>query len=248
MKHFHTTIRAAVLALTMTGLAYSGAASAAAHIGAEDVVFDVDDAPFGTPYSQWTANLWQHMLSIPTPQSQFTEGANNACSFGQSGPAWFLVGKLFVGGTTIRSCTLPAGKAVFFPVYNAIQINTPDICGQVGAMTVRQMRGNAAVGVAALTGMSVELDGKPIAGLREHHHKSQVFDVALPEDNVFNQFCGGPGSVPGGVYGPSVDDGYYLMLKPLSEGGHTLRIRSADSNGFDQDVTYQLSVRPKARR
>jgi hypothetical protein len=249
MKYLHSAVQAAVLALTITGLAYSGTASAAAHVVDNgDVVFDADEAPFGTSYSQWTARLWQHMLSIPTPLNQFTEGVLNACWSGQSGPAWFLVGKLFVGGTTIRSCTVPADKALFFPVYNSVQINTPDICGQVGAMTVRQMRANAAGGLLALTTMSVELDGHPIAGLREHHHKSQVFDVALPEDNVFNQFCGGPGSVPGGVYEPSVDDGYYLMLKPLSEGGHTLRIRSADSNGFDQDVTYHLSVRPKAKR
>lgn len=248
MKYLHRAVQAAVLALTITGLAYSGTASAAAHVADnDDVVFDADEAPFGTSYSQWTASLWQHMLSIPAPLSQFTEGAVDACSTGQSGPAWFLVGKLFVGGTSIRSCTLPANKALFLPVYNSIWIDTPNICGQGASMTVRDMRGFAAAGVAALSTMSVELDGKPIGGLREHRHKSKIFDVALPQDNLFNQFCGGPGSVPGGVYAPSVDDGYYLMLKPLSEGGHTLRIRSTDSNGFDQDVTYHLSVRPKAK-
>jgi hypothetical protein len=240
-------VRTAVLALAIAGTAYSGVASAAAHVvDDEDIVYEADEAPFGISYSQWTASLWQHMLSIPVRHSQFTEGAHNACSFGQSGPAWFLVGTLFVGGTSIRSCTVPAGTALFFPVYSYILIDTPGVCDQVASMSVKDMREGAANAVSKMNAMSVELDGKPIAGLREHHYKSKVFDVTLPEDNVFNQFCGGPGAVPGGVYGPSVDDGYYLMLKPLSEGGHTLRIRSADPK-LSQDVTYHLTVRPKVR-
>jgi hypothetical protein len=250
MNHIHTALRTAVLALAIAATAYSGVASAAAHVvDDEDIVFDADEAPFGISYSQWTSRLWQHMLSIPAPINQFTEGTLNACWSGQNGPAWFLVGKLLLGGTSIRSCTIPADKALFFPVYNSIWIDTPGVCGQGAPMTVREMRTSATSSLVALTTMSVELDGKPIGGLREHRHKSQVFDVTLPEDNVFNLPCTtfGLGTVPGGVYAPAVDEGYYVMLKPMSEGGHTLRIRSADSNGFDQDVTYHLSVRPKAK-
>jgi hypothetical protein len=49
--------------------------------------------------------------------------------------------------------------------------------------------------------------------------------------------------VPAGVYSPSVDDGYYVLLKPLSVGNHTLHIH-AESTGFTLDVTYDLTVVP----
>jgi hypothetical protein len=249
MNCFLTSVRAGVILLTLAGAAYPGGAFAGSQSSDDnDVVFDADEAPFGTSYSQWTARLWQHMLSIPAPLSQFTEGAVNACSTGQNGPVWFLAGKLFVGGTSIRSCTLPANKALLFPVHSSIIIDTPHICGQEASMTVQEMRAFNTAGVDALKSMSVELDGKPINGLRDRRYKSRVFDVALPDDNIFNQYCGGPGTVPGGVYAPSVDEGYYLMLQPLSEGGHTLRIRSSDVKGFEQDVTYHLSVLPKVKR
>lgn len=49
-----------------------------------------------------------------------------------------------------------------------------------------------------------------------------------------------------GKYGPSVDDGIYLMLAPLRPGKHTIRFTAA-SVGFDGqpwalDVTYHLKV------
>jgi hypothetical protein len=41
----------------------------------------------------------------------------------------------------------------------------------------------------------------------------------------------------------AVADGYFVMLKPLARGHHTVRFGAADVTGFHSDVTYMLTVR-----
>ena len=48
---------------------------------------------------------------------------------GQSGSVWFLAG-IFGGGSATRTCAVPAGKALYFPVLNSVNINAPNVCGQ----------------------------------------------------------------------------------------------------------------------
>jgi hypothetical protein len=70
--------------------------------------------------------------------------------------------------------------------------------------------------------------------------QSKVFWVALPEDNLFDQFC--KNKTPAGVYSPAVDDGYYVRLGPLPVGEHTLRFET--TGAISQNITYALTVEP----
>jgi hypothetical protein len=99
------------------------------------------------------------------------------------------------------------------------------------------------------TNLSVEVDGEAIKNLRRV--QSQVFEVALPEDNVFDAPCtdAGLGNVPAGIYSPAVDDGFYVRLNPLAVGTHTLHIQSENPDaGFVLDVTYHLTVVPVVQK
>ena len=88
----------------------------------------------------------------------------------------------------------------------------------------------------------VELDGVPVRQLRRL--KSEVFEIALPESNVFDPLCS-PLNVPAGIFSPAVDDGYYVTLDPLKKGPHTLHIHAENSGqGFLLDVTFNLNVIP----
>ena|SRR5437660_21751 len=50
-------------------------------------------------------------------------------------------------------------------------------------------------------------------------------------------------TVPELVLSPSAEQGYYLFVRPLSRGTHTIRwIASGWIPGFSQDVTYHLTV------
>jgi hypothetical protein len=82
----------------------------------------------------------------------------------------------------------------------------------------------------------VILDGKAITNL-QRAGQSTVFAVALPEDNVFNLLCGGPGTVPAGIYSPAAGDGFYVLLDPLKKGKHTLHFHvEQPADTLNQDV------------
>jgi len=189
-----------------------------------------------------TAQWWQYALSIPTNVNPLVDTTGADCMVGQRDPIWFLEG-IFPGGTTTRTCAVPAGEWLFFPVINSVQINAPGVCGQTDSLNVAQLRSLAAPLIDSATNMHVKVDGKSVKNLIRI--KSDVFATAFPEDNIFNAPCGGgPGTVPPGIYSPSVDDGYYVLLSPLSIGNHTLHIHAESIGGFMLDVNYSLTVVP----
>lgn len=194
--------------------------------------------------SELSALWWQWALSIPAAQNPQLDQNGGDCMVGQRGPLWFLSGP-FGGGTVTRSCSIPADRVLFFPVLNSIEFNTPNVCGQgpqnISVPTLRQ----AAVQMLnGATDMAVQLDDASINNLL--HIQSNVFDVALPESNVFDAPCAAArlGNVPAGVFSPAVDDGFYVLLGPLTIGSHTLHIHGKipGSQGFVVDVTYKLKV------
>jgi hypothetical protein len=191
-----------------------------------------------TEFDKLTGEWEQWATSIPVSVNPMLDTSGVNCMVGQSGPTWFL-GGTFGGGSAIRKCSIPADKQLFFPVINSVNVNSPNVCGQgAGDISVNDLRSQVAPFIDNASNLSAKIDGKPQKMSRV---KSDVFDVVLPEDNIFNGPCGS--NVPAGVYSPAIDDGYYVMLNPLSAGPHTLKIH-AESGSFNLDVTYDLNVVP----
>lgn len=192
--------------------------------------------------TQW----WQWALSIPTPVNPQTDETGEDCVVGQRGSTWFL-GGVFGGGTATRTCSIPQGTMLFFPVINSVNINTPNVCGQDEKnIPVATLRDQIVPFIDGATKLSVQVDGKQIKKLLQRI-QSPVFAVALPEDNVFDEPCtsAGLGNVPVGIYSPAVADGFYLTLEPLEIGNHILRFHAENPDaGFVEDVTYNLTVVP----
>jgi hypothetical protein len=205
--------------------------------------------------TDWGAQWEQWAYSIPTAVNPLLGSDNinpaldystaGKCVVGQHGSVWFLAGTFF-GGTAIRTCSVPEGTSLFFPVVNSVQINTPGVCGQVGNISVSDLRRTAANTLAGATHL-VYLDGQAIHNIQ--HLQSTAFEVALPEDNVFDAPCltANLGNVPAGIYSPAVDDGFYVRLQPLKTGPHTLRIQ-ATAPGLVLDVTFNLNVVPVSKK
>lgn len=204
--------------------------------------------PFGKPFRQWTAEWWQKMFSIPSDSSPLVDETGEDCMVGQNGKVWFLAGSLS-GGKIERRCKVPEGTFLFFPVLNSFGVNAPDVCGQVGELSAADMRRNAAPFIDAATGLHVAIDGRPVgafnASPQRFRVRSQTFAATFPRDNIFVEPCAGvdPPGFPPGIYSPGVDDGYYVMLKPLPVGYHTLRFSGA-SGDFALEVEYRLKVVP----
>jgi hypothetical protein len=213
----------------------SRAALAAAAMGLCTTAWADEDAAHRR--GEW----WQWALSIPAPVNPMVDATGQNCMVGQRGSTWYLAGSFF-GGAASRSCTVPQGVKLFFPVANSVWFDTPGICGQGASMSVAELRANAANDVNAMTQVSATLNGVPLRSIKRI--RSRVFPVALPADNVFNLVCG-PGSVPAAVYPRSVEDGYYAEIEHLSVGTHTLQIVASNGTWFNLNVVYTLTVVPR---
>lgn len=70
--------------------------------------------------------------------------------------------------------------------------------------------------------------------------ESPFFNLQLPPGNLFGV---DETVVPELVLSPSAEQGYYLFVRPLPPGAHTIRwIASGCSPGNSQDITYHLTV------
>jgi hypothetical protein len=188
-----------------------------------------------------TAQWWQLMFSIPGADvnvNPINDASGKNCMVGQRGSTWFLGGSITASPIT-RSCSVPSGEALFFPVLNIANINTPGRCQQTNSATAKQLRAQIAPLIDGATDVSATVDGKAVANIVRV--QSTVFAIALPKDNIFSIQCNE--MIPEGVYFPGVDDGFYVRLPALGVGNHTIHLQGKiPALKFVQDITYNLTV------
>jgi hypothetical protein len=193
--------------------------------------------PFGRTYREWSADWWRWALSIPPAYMPIIDPTGDSCAVGQHGPVWFLSGTF--GETVVRHCAVPGGRALFFPLINCEWENI-----WVGQPILPINELYALCAPASIPVLTLEVDGVPLlpseavdpddASLLDFRATADVFDYSLPLDNIAGQ--------PQGVYYPAISDGWWMMLKPLAPGSHTLRFTASNDSGFYLDVTYELDV------
>jgi hypothetical protein len=152
---------------------------------------------------------------------------------------WFLAGT-FDASTVVRTCTMPAGTPLFFPLVSSLWV--PILEGENAA---NQRQGaidsiNAVLDDSEFRqSMLVTVDGKQVESDQIVRALSPVFTITLPEENVYDPFV--EGGVPAGKYEGASVDGLWVKLPPLPPGEHTIHF-SFDSSVFSQDNTYNLTV------
>ncbi len=220
-----------VLTLTIVlATAFGTAASAgAANNGLASKVVRPDAVYADKTYADWAAAWWQWALSIPATAHPLLDTA--PCGTGQSGPVFFLGGS-FGDATVVRDCTVPSGKALFFPILNTL---FSPIIGD--PPTINGLRAASAGVMDSATDLQVDLDGKSLKSLAPFREQSPAFDFTLPDDNLFGAAAG--------TYSLAVDDGFYVMIEPLAPGARTLHFGGTlDCCAFTLDITYNLTVTP----
>jgi hypothetical protein len=195
-------------------------------------------------FSTLSAEWEQWAYSRPTTDNPMQDTTGEKCAIGQRGSLWFLAG-VFGGNKAIRNCSIPEGKSLFFPIFNAINFNGPNVCGQDGKNIPASILRSQIAGFFTGVKVSASIDGKTITPL--HRSRSVVFEIALPENNVFDKGCA-PKNVPRRIYSPTVDEGYYALLKPLKVGKHILRFSAKTTKEVKQDVIYNLTVVPVLKK
>ena len=176
----------------------------------------------GRTQADWSRSWWQWAGSFSMAESPVADTQGNRCHLRQSGDVWFLAGTY---GTrrTIRTCTVPAGKYLFFPLINYVVF--PDGSGLT--LTCEMARSYAARSTNDVSSLVLEVDGKIFKDLKVHRQASrECFDLA---------------ELDGGGLAPAAANGYYIMLRPLSPGTHTLNFGGILPE-MTQAVTYTLLV------
>jgi hypothetical protein len=164
---------------------------------------------------------------------------------GQSGPVFFLVGTNGSGAAIRDQCTVPAGKALFFPLVNAFDVHVPGD----GLDTPQQVWDDLHITNGfSISALHASFDGVPVGNLNPANTPYRAcagpvagcapsFGLTFPTDNFFG--------IPAGMYSPAVADGVYLLHAPLTPGTHTI---SFGGTGFGfgmpnvEDITYYLVV------
>ncbi|MHC4176625.1 MAG: hypothetical protein ACYSWU_03915 [Planctomycetota bacterium] len=196
-------------------------------------VLPINAHAFGTTYEELAAEWWIWGLGAPADQNPILDPDGGFAGVDQSGNVWFLAGTF--GGHADRTCTVPAGKAIFIPLMNTIWIATePD-------ETEEEMREGANGAMDAVTELECTVDGKPLQDLFGYRAESPAFTLSVAEGSLASWF------LPVGEYYPSVAAGYWVLLAPLSEGEHVIEFRGASGEPGDPDywevsVDYTLTV------
>jgi hypothetical protein len=190
------------------------------------------------PASLLATKWWKWALETPASENPLTDTTGQFAAVNQpNGSIWFLAGN--TGGTTVRTVTVPAGKALFFPIVNVFDVEDAIIAGGVKLFLipkpVQVAQTVVANIIATATGLSCEVDGTPLPITTANLEQSTPFSLRLPDDNIVG--------VPAGVYYPAVDSGYYVLLPPLSAGQHTIHwAGSITFFSLSLDVTYNITV------
>lgn len=211
-----TLLPGAALALVLLALSQPGAAQDA-------VLVPPAEAVAGRSQASWSEVWWQWAWSFPLDDSPLADDTGSRCAARQSGEVFFLAGT-FGTRRAVRTCVVPRDRHLFFPLINFVAPPRPD-----GAGNCLQAMRAAAELTERPAGLVLAVDGVRFSGLEAHRQATiGCFDL-------------GARLTPPTRMWPSAGNGFYVMLRPLPPGRHTVEFGGALPEML-QAVTYTLIV------
>jgi len=207
----------------------------------DDVVVSPNENYRGKDYSEWSAKALKTALELPLDgHPALDTNPNFDASYGQRGNVWFLGGPF---GTVERTVTIPANKALFFILLNAeCSSLEPPESGFHGDTEAAQAE-CAKFYSDHIVNLFFMVDNEPVQNLGDFRFVSPQIEFDAPTPWLFGDTGG---------HGTSVADGYYVMLRPLERGEHTIHFGgsfhfAAGELGPDPvdlllDTTYHVTV------
>jgi hypothetical protein len=181
------------------------------------LLYKLHEHPFGKSWKEWAASWCRWMLSIPKKKNPSLDRTGNYCSINQDNHnVWFLTGTFGNIDPIERKCTIPSGRAIFFPVL----VKEDSLADDSDLKTEADLIKRCEQATNRLISIEASIDDQPMEHLENYRVRSEVFDLVFPKDNVYNVR---PGLTR------SVCDGYWLFIKPLHAGKHSLFFRGETS-------------------
>jgi len=193
--------------------------------------FTPESKPFGLSYGHWTVLWWQWLLSIPSEINPAADETGKNAGVNQTNPnVWFLAGT-FGGTATNRTCTVPIGKSILFPVIN-YEMNSLEI---PSLRTESELIKHVTEDIDDIIPPEALIDDQRIPIYRMRSDPS-IFTISLLKNNPFR--------VPGGGNTRAASDGYWVFLKPLPKGEHDIYFAGSCSAGSRKvKAHYHLTLR-----
>lgn len=170
----------------------------------------------GKPLGYWASAWWTWAYGQPAGRDAVRDRTGVFCASNQNGNVWFLAGG-YGSSQLVRTCTIPEGKYIFFPLINFFsQFTTRAEC-KLGALVIKKY-------MDLVWDQFVELENQRITDSRLLRiSSSYCFDIETMSE------------------GTSFSDGYWAMLKPLPKGKYTLKFGGKHPD-FSQDIVYKLVI------
>lgn len=172
------------------------------------MIYNTNSFPYGKSYVEWVSLWWKWLISIPKEKSPAFDTTGDRCSIAQLNPdVWFLAGT-FGQPAIKRTCIIPNGKALLFPVIN-YECSFAD---EPSMGTEKELEEKCKQEMDQVGDMNASLDGEKI-NIHNYRIHSPCFTVNIPPDNCL-------GAITGTTRIAS--DGYWLFIGPLAVGNHVL--------------------------
>jgi hypothetical protein len=198
----------------------------------------------GKSYNELVSDWNNWLVKEPIATNPAFDPDGRFCDRNQEGIVWFLA-STFVG-VADRTCDVPADKAIFISLGGVFISFSPDFpvardpCLSLET-TLERVRCdvNNDVQLAPRISFKASIDGVPVKDLFAFRAQSPPggFTLRIPEGSLFTEF----GFSPGDRF-PAVADGYFLLLKPLKPGEHTLSVSMTNLDQSETGVNYTLIV------
>jgi hypothetical protein len=215
-------------------------------------IFSKDESPFGIPYDVWITKFWNWDASIPLdPETNTFAGIKeNGCLIHEEGSVIMLVDTA-VGGKINQICQIPPGKGILITIWTGeCDTSVPENEGASFEKISQCARGFDLGKVKGL----VKVDNIPIAKLDALDYSTNtmenVTEIYTKEFNIYIPNNTHLSSVKYGTF-PAAAHGWFVFLKPLPPGEHTIYIQNkvdpttlsgaADVNAAQ--ITYHLKVK-----
>lgn len=199
----------------------------------------------GKSYNELADEWTQWLTTEPIATNPAFDPDGRFCDSNQHGKVWFLASTF--NGVADRRCEIPAGKSIFLSLGGVFVSFAPefpaagDPCSQL-ATDAEKVRCDVNSDAPAAPAISFEaaLDGEPIEDLFAYRTMSPPggFTLRIADPSFLTDL-----GLPAGDRTPAMADGYFLYLKPLERGRHTLTFRMTNADQSVTGVNYTLIVR-----
>jgi hypothetical protein len=186
-------------------------------------VFSTNDNPFGRAYSEWVIDWWKWWITnVQDAETEKLAGLQeNGCLLHHQGAVVMLLDTA-VGGSINQKCKISSEQGILIPIWTgecdqATQGHFDDSFKQL-TECAREYD------VGRVTGQ-VNIDGKQVARLSatdlKTHYSQNVSEINTPQFNATFKEGGVMDVVRFGTF-PTVAHGWFVFLKPLSPGQHSV--------------------------